>query len=158
MLALSCHTWAKRGPESHTRSLVWGQIGAICCRCSGPPLPNPTWAWRWGGARTSQTPRADWETPLQAHLNTAASSFNSLHLHSIGSKKTVFPDWLALSVSAILGLSGSPQLGPPAGDTFVAVLRCAQRLCRGGCTVAVFDLLLFIPMHPKAWTLSFWYS
>jgi hypothetical protein len=29
---------------------------------------------------------------------------------------TTVPDWLALSVSAILGLSGSPQLGSPAGN------------------------------------------
>ena len=29
--------------------------------------------------------------------------------------QTAVPDWLALLVPAILALSGSPQLGPPAG-------------------------------------------
>jgi hypothetical protein len=32
---------------------------------------------------------------------------------------TAVPDWLALSASAILVLSVSPQLGPPIGDAFV---------------------------------------
>ena len=33
--------------------------------------------------------------------------------------QTAVPDWLALSTSKILGLPGSPQLGP-AGDAFAA--------------------------------------
>jgi len=50
----------------------------------------------------------------QAHLN----------LPPIVSRKHLFytpvPVWLALSVSATLGLSGSLQLGLPAGDAFLA--------------------------------------
>jgi hypothetical protein len=41
---------------------------------------------------------------------------------------------LALSVSAILGLSDSLQMGPPAEDTFPTVQ--PQCLCRGGQTVS----------------------
>jgi hypothetical protein len=35
---------------------------------------------------------------------------------------TAVSNWLALSMSATLGLSGSPQLGHPAGDVFAAAL------------------------------------
>ena len=54
------------------------------------------------------------------------------HLCPIGHKQTSLPirglSWLALSVSAVLGLSGSLQSGPPAGVTFEAVW---PSLCRG---------------------------
>lgn len=50
--------------------------------------------------------------------------FNALYLRPIDLKKAFllnsFPDWLALSVPAIFGLAGCPQLGPPTGDAFVA--------------------------------------
>jgi hypothetical protein len=50
----------------------------------------------------------------------AASSFNTHN--PLAPRKHLFltsvPDWLASSVPVILGLSGSPQLGPPAGDAF----------------------------------------
>ena len=61
----------------------------------------------------------------QAHVNAAGSCLNILHLPhwfpaSISSKLQLLIHWLALSVSAILGLSGSPQLGPPAENGFAA--------------------------------------
>lgn len=48
----------------------------------------------------------------QAHLYPAANSFNTLHLCSIDPRKAALlnssSDWLALSASPILGLSGNP--------------------------------------------------
>jgi hypothetical protein len=62
--------------------------------------------------------------PQEALLNAAISYFNTLYLCPLVPRKhllqTAFSDWLAFSVSVILGLSRSPQLGPPAGDAFVA--------------------------------------
>ena len=55
----------------------------------------------------------------QVHLRTAASSLiTSIHA-PVGPKNAV-SDGLALFTLAILALSGSPQLGPPAGDVFEA--------------------------------------
>ena len=54
----------------------------------------------------------------QVHLRTAASSLiTSIHA-PVGPKNAVL-DGLALFTLAILALSGSPQLGPPAGVAFV---------------------------------------
>ena len=79
----------------------------------------------------------------QTHLNAAASCFTTLHSPhwfpaSISSKLEFLIDRLALSVSAILGLSGSPQLGPPIGYGFAAV--SPWQLCREG--------LAFLPTFP----------
>ena len=81
----------------------------------------------------------------QGPLHTASSSFNTLHLCPIGPKKASLlnscSNWLSLSASAILVLSGSPQLGPPAGDGFAAVLP--------GIYVEVDILFLLHPGIPK---------
>jgi hypothetical protein len=42
---------------------------------------------------------------------------------------------MPLATSAILGLSGSPQLGPPAEGAFATALHSPQCLCRGGFAV-----------------------
>jgi hypothetical protein len=63
-----------------------------------------------------------------------APSIPSTHAPLVPRKhpfKTAVPDWLALSAPASLGFSGSPQLGPPAGDAS----SCPERLHRVGPTV-----------------------
>jgi hypothetical protein len=57
---------------------------------------------------------------LQDHLNAAANSFNTPLIPRKYLFYTAAADWLALSASAIHGLSGSHQLDPPAGDALVA--------------------------------------
>ena len=80
---------------------------------------------RWHRVNDTDS-RSRKETPAASSLNTAASSFNTLYpCPALVPRKHLFQtavsDCLALSVSAILGLSGSPQLGHPAGDAFVTV-------------------------------------
>lgn len=64
---------------------------ALCCMCPGLlSLPDPTCPWglemRWLGVNDSDS-QSMWEKPQQAHLNTVASSFNTLHLHPTGPKQ-----------------------------------------------------------------------
>jgi hypothetical protein len=52
---------------------------------------------RWYGVYDTDSMNR-WEPPQQAHLSTAASSFNTLHLHPIGPKKASLLNsrsWLA---------------------------------------------------------------
>lgn len=100
---------------------------AVVCALDCPLPATCPWGLevRWSNQESMpRTPEADEKHPQQASLIAAASSSNTLPLYPIGPKKDSLlnrsSNWLASSASAILGLSGSLQLGPPVRDAFVA--------------------------------------
>ena len=100
-----------------------------CCLRPGITIPAIE-GWRWGGLRWPRVndtdSRSRWETQQQAHLNAAASSFNTLHPCPIGPKKASLlnsSSWLAGIVCA----SNPWSLRQSSITTF-------SRRCLWGCT------------------------
>lgn len=113
-----------------------------CCLCPGPPMA-PTYLPLGVGDVMAQNQWLRFQkqvrTPHQSHMNTGTSSFNNPPGHPLYPPPTLVPNkhlfqaavsnWLALSGSAILGLSVNPHLDSSAGVDFAAAQ--LQHLCSG---------------------------